>query len=1387
VRLTYDANGKETSVTDPLGNTTRMEYDASGNLTAKIDPLGNRASYAYDSAGHLRSTTDPLGNVTTNTFDAKGNIMRSENALGFASDYQYDTQGRLTMLMDALGNTNSQAQYDSADNIRQVTTGSGQAMTFGYDARGNQTTRQSQWVNPNDSNDVRTVATRTDYDTSGNPTKSVDAFGRETVTTLNEFGKVASTRDCYGHVTAYTYDVLGKLIEMLYPDGSATRAVYDENGRVVVAVDRQFPGQPANGTHTVYDAAGQVLVQERLSNVVVQVTSVTNNGSVLSSSHFVSSGGVIVSKRMSYDAAGRVVAVTNFFGQTTRYEYDAAGHNTARIDPSGYRTEYGYDAAGRQTVVRDALGREVHYLYDALNQRVQTIFPDGTSVRTTYDALGRRVSEVNQAGKAKSFEYDAAGRVAAVSLPHVTDPDAANALIQPRSEFTYDAYSNMEVSRDAKGRETQFSYDEMNRQLTRILPLGQVQSNAYNASGQLFRQTDFKGQVTELLYDNFGRITNRNLYAAGSNTPSQKVAIAYDTMGRLDTITDARGTMRYTYDGQTGVSQITTPEGTLHYEYDALGRRVRTHTDNTDTRYTYDNYGRLQTVTAVKRNGQVLSTPETTTYNYDVIGRRQSTTLPNGVTTRYQYDDLDRLTVLTHSNAASGALTTYTYTRNANGLKTGVAELKSGVGVSPITNLFGHTYDALNRLVTETNRFNTNGFNSRYTYDLVGNRLLREVTVGTRTLTTTYRYDANDRLLVESNYVSSLRPSGASIPVLIRDGDGSLQFMCRPQPSAWSYYLIKSVPYFLGLALLIPIALVSRRQWRRIHIVSTDLCPQRALLPRCLAGLLAGLMAWLPFDTRVLADEAALYTALSTDTWGLDGSVTSYEYDANGSVTKKTTKGPKPETVEYSHNLDNRLVSATTTFTNGANHVVRTSHYAYNENGIRVRSESSVTINGVGSGVSTNLYLIDPLNHTGFAQVLEELPAFGAVPTVSYTIGDDVISQATAVATDYFLYDGHGSTRQLMDPSGSVTDEYSYDASGMMIGGNPTTSQPARTSLLYTGEQFDTGLQQYNLRARNYDPSIGRFTSMDPFPGSPDDPQSLHKYAYAHDDPVNNVDPSGQMSLGEVMTCLAIFSIILSYGIAPLLSVLTSGKFLPDASLTGFNLFLPPYVGGGTVAAVVGVLAAMTLGGVPLPILGILQKAGLNVVGSLQRAVTYLNSGSGFGLSLSFEALSDVQDKSLSGWVAIGPAFGIGSSASFGGSIYTGVVWNTNQYEDYAGAFWGAGYGIGTGVSYAQSLFAGSGFTQWGVATGVAFGSSIPISGSVSWTYYYLIAAQRPASYDTLKWTIAVGLLSPTTTIWANWLVRKLYNNPPVALDPVKHVTPLTEDPIKAVFGYPPP
>lgn len=236
---------------------------------------------------------------------------------------------------------------------------------------------------------------------------------------------------------------------------------------------------------------------------------------------------------------------------------------------------------------------------------------------------------------------------------------------------------------------------------------------------------------------------------------------------------------------------------------------------------------------------------------------------------------------------------------------------------------------------------------------------------------------------------------------------------------------------------------------------------------------------------------------------------TVYAYDANGSLTTKynTTQN---FSYTFTYNLQNRLSAAQISRQEEGSPVTISSNYAYNQEGLRVKADT--TVNGVQQA---RAFLLDS-GLTGYQQVLEELNGPGGNVVKSYVIGDDVISQTVGGTSHYLLYDGHGSTRQLTTDSATITDSYNYDAYGKMVGGDPSISHPAATDLLYAGEQFDVDLQMQYLRARYYDANSGRFNRVDPFEGDNYDPQSLHKYAYAHSDPVNNVDPSGEMIIGVI-------------------------------------------------------------------------------------------------------------------------------------------------------------------------------------------------------------------------------------------------------------------------------
>jgi RHS repeat-associated protein len=181
-------------------------------------------------------------------------------------------------------------------------------------------------------------------------------------------------------------------------------------------------------------------------------------------------------------------------------------------------------------------------------------------------------------------------------------------------------------------------------------------------------------------------------------------------------------------------------------------------------------------------------------------------------------------------------------------------------------------------------------------------------------------------------------------------------------------------------------------------------------------------------------------------------------------------------------------------------------------------------------GELTTYYLVDANNHTGYAQVLEEkqdTSGDGILQdtevTKTYVIGQDVIAQAAQAAAMFFMYDGHGSTRALLDKVGHIVRNaaasnqkqlFSYDAYGNLTIAPQLVRDVAQalTSLLYSGEQTDSSGLQY-LRARYYDPRNGIFTSFDSYSGNIKDPQTLHRYLYALANPISVLDPSGHFPL----------------------------------------------------------------------------------------------------------------------------------------------------------------------------------------------------------------------------------------------------------------------------------
>ena len=970
----------------------------------------------------------------------------------------------------------------------------------------------------------RTVSS-TSYST-GDPA----AIGLTSTTLYNKKGQVTETRS-----EAWGADGTSKITYV-------TRTYYDSENRVELQTDSYLDSGvgPIFGTKTLYnDQTWEAEGSVRLEGVQIDIDGDNNTT--------VDSEGTEVYTTRSISDRGRTITSIGAEGQRTDYEYDSLGRQVATIGSevmvdgqvARHRTETVFDEQGRVEIQRsniyhDLTGEENHdyssvqqtsYTYDELGRVVRTIFDDRSYGQVQYDSQGRSIAESQQVSEdvdlswsaadssfidlnadpndnlvpSRTMEYDVRGQLVAVELP---DPDNLVTSNRPRYEYGYDVRGNQTLIRDPNGHETRLEFNDLGQQTSRTLPLGfgvdgelGTSDDAvaedfsehfeYDQRGRQVLHISFEGVHTVSVYDDVtGRMTETQFfedaatYALGAGTPNEVRTYHFDTQGRqyetrhlINGVLTRIETSTYNDEGQ--LESVTNDEGTIHYEYDEFGRTEtksfsgREFTPNTQvpfdnvTEYTYDDLGRLETVTSKVRNGVAIDDfdkdptngldLDLTTYTYDLVGNLDTTEYANGLIHEYEYDSLNRLESLYHwvdlnddgirndGSTDNGTVTinetwaTFDYELRADGKRIGAVEdFLDGSG-SIASNTFTWVYDAAGRLISESldSTDTSIKYDDTFEFDLTGNRLETSRDWGDASkddYTTSYAYDANDRLQTETkNFVSA-------------------------------------------------------------------------------------------------ADELTTYTyektqqsskAVSVGT--VDTKVQTFDYDLQGRMSFVST-------TKYASN-GTTIESYTET------------SYEYDSQGNRVATELGVSNDGDTTIDETTRteYLTDSRNHTGYSQVLQETTFDengDPIKKIVYTIGQDQISQSVYEridtsgngtldawndgTTSYFGTDGHGSVRVLYDLASVIVQDlqnsnqlqlFTYDAYGNLL--NFPSGVDPLTSYLYSGEAFDFNIGQQYLRARWYDATNGRFNRLDPFFGNSTDPQSFHKYAYVHGDPIQGTDPTG--------------------------------------------------------------------------------------------------------------------------------------------------------------------------------------------------------------------------------------------------------------------------------------
>jgi len=233
-----------------------------------------------------------------------------------------------------------------------------------------------------------------------------------------------------------------------------------------------------------------------------------------------------------------------------------------------------------------------------------------------------------------------------------------------------------------------------------------------------------------------------------------------------------------------------------------------------------------------------------------------------------------------------------------------------------------------------------------------------------------------------------------------------------------------------------------------------------------------------------------------------------YSYDNAGQMNIRTRYDASGNQVtDYDFNALGKLVKVT---------LPDTTIIEYNYDGLGVRKSKSI------NGALDTQYL--SANIFGLPYVLMELDAgLGIKASYVYASGQQLKEEPNAEVRTEDLYKLHngmvGSITHEINSSGIVKNEYDYDAFGARTKLNVTSG---KQHYGYTGEEFDTETGLLYLRARYYDPLLGRFISADPYLGRVAEPITQNRYIYVHNNPLGLVDPSGLASAGEL--CLSVSS-----------------------------------------------------------------------------------------------------------------------------------------------------------------------------------------------------------------------------------------------------------------------
>src|SRR5450755_2876267 len=877
---------------------------------------------------------------------------------------------------------------------------------------------------------------------------------------------------------------------------------------------------------------------------------------------------------MCFSAAGNLTSQTDRNGNTTAYAVNASGQET-----SVKYTPKNVTAGPTQTVTAaytgsflSSLTQTAGYSVKASTGNLSSVSqPDGTLVSFGYDSAHDLTSVGNGAGNTTTLAYNSARQVTSVTQPTTGSGTATTRLDYVSATETQVADPiTSQTSPVPSVPNVTYTINSAALVTHTVDQAGDTRSDSYTPLDDVAASTNGVGGQTTNTY---GANSGESMTTSQSPTGATASA-AYGNTGAAafdpSTSTDAQGNATtYTYDGAgnpLSSSDALAATAAVTYHPDGV---VATSLDpkNGTNATTYSQNTSDQLTGITPPTGNSLGS---TTISYDAFGRVSVVTYGNGSTVTYTYDQGNRILQAAYGGGAKTVTITYAYD-GAGNLTT---------ETSP-TGTITYAYDGLNLVTSRT--ATSGGGTLSYGYDADGNLTSARDAGGT----TTYVYNAR-------NLMNLMTDPAGNLWQFSYDADGRrvTTWFGIPAPSNESTWASRQTTTYDAGGRIARIQAFENSSTS--HVVSD--------VSYCYSPFVSGQAC--PTTSKT-TDTSLLRYATNNQT----GTVSQYTYDKGNRLTKATSTGGKTYTYGYDTdgNLTTGAAAGTRTY-NSANQI-STGGYSYGASGDLTADPANGTLayNDAAQMISaSNAGANGTENFTyagaGQDQVLSDgtatgitygLAGPGGVPRVqSYT-------PALSARPVYVLHDQHGtplgslqngnaasyitdnlgSVTNIISSAGTTTVTYTYDPYGNSTS-SAGTGQPTANQIGYTGALTDpagyfasdgiasTGWTHLGQRWQN--PATATFTQQDNL-SQLANPANGNRYAYAGDNPTNNIDPTG----ADFWGCAgAILGTVAAVGGLIAVSVATAGT--ADVFAAGVLI-----AGAGTVVEQVGFFsaAAGALGG----------------------------------------------------------------------------------------------------------------------------------------------------------------------------------------------------------------